>query len=234
LNQKPVTDSTASDSEKFEVSCDRLSAAAVSFSALEPRMRYLIEVALNASVTHLREDDLQNAMRMAIDAGAEPRELREVLQLVSVLGIHATSLAVPILVDLATDGKSSEYTSEALSLEQENLKAKFIESRGYWADLWEILIRLDPDFFRAYANFSSYPWENGTLLPKEKEFIYIAIDCSTTHLYVSGTRTHMKNAFAHGATIDEVLEVIKICSLLGLKTYDVGSRIIDRLFSDEV
>jgi alkylhydroperoxidase/carboxymuconolactone decarboxylase family protein YurZ len=225
--------STASASKDFEALCDRLSAAAVASGVLEPRMRYLIEVALNASVTHLREDDLQNAMKMAIDAGARPEEIREVLQLVSVLGIHATSLAVPILVELATDGRLSEYTSKALSPEQEALKSKFIASRGYWADLWDILIRLEPDFFCAYANFSSYPWENGTLLPKEKEFIYIAIDCSTTHLYVSGTRTHMKNALAHGATMDEVLEVIKICSLLGLKSYDVGSRIINQLVDDE-
>lgn len=31
--------------------------------------------------------------------------------------------------------------------------------------------------------FSSVPWKHGTLPPKVKEFIYIAIDAATTHLY---------------------------------------------------
>lgn len=65
------------------------------------------------------------------------------------------------------------------------LKRDFEERRGYWSPFWDGLL-LDLDFFEAYLNFSSVPWKEGPLEPKVKEFIYIAIDASTTHLYEPG------------------------------------------------
>ena len=76
--------------------------------------------------------------------------------------------------------------------EKEALKADFIEARGYWNEFWDGLLDLDPRFFKAYLNFSSIPWTNGVLEPKVKEFVYIAIDASTTHLYEPGLRIHIK------------------------------------------
>ena len=91
--------------------------------------------------------------------------------------------------------------------EKEALKADFIEARGYWNEFWDGLLDLDPRFFKAYLNFWSIPWTNGVLEPKVKEFVYIAIDASTTHLYEPGLRIHIKNAFKYGATKEEIMEV---------------------------
>jgi alkylhydroperoxidase/carboxymuconolactone decarboxylase family protein YurZ len=46
--------------------------------------------------------------------------------------------------------------------------------------------------------------------------MYTAFDVAATHLYVSGLRQHTRDALAYGATKEEVLEVIKLASLLGL------------------
>ncbi len=68
---------------------------------------------------------------------------------------------------------------EELSERQEQLKEQFIKDRGYWSEgIWEPVLKLDPDFFEAYLNFSAIPWRNGTLPPKIKELIYVAIDAS--------------------------------------------------------
>ncbi|MAE06076.1 MAG: carboxymuconolactone decarboxylase family protein [Nitrospinota bacterium] len=113
--------------------------------------------------------------------------------------------------------------SDELNERQKQLKAKFIEERGYWRDeLWEPILKIDPDFFEAYLNFSAAPWKNGVLPPKIKELIYIAIDSSTTHLYEPGLGQHIKNALKYGATKEEIMEVFELTSVLGIHTITMG------------
>ena len=84
------------------------------------------------------------------------------------------------------------------------------------------MLALAPDYFEAYADFSSAPWKLGTLEPKARELIYVAIDAVTTHLYEPGTRIHMENALKHGAAPREIMEVLKLTSVLGIHTIAVG------------
>lgn len=52
------------------------------------------------------------------------------------------------------------------------------------------------------------PAEGTGLGAKVKEFVYIAIDCATTHLYVPGLKLHIRNAVRLGASREEVMEVL--------------------------
>jgi alkylhydroperoxidase/carboxymuconolactone decarboxylase family protein YurZ len=113
-----------------------------------------------------------------------------------------------------------------LSERQRELRESFVEARGYWNPFWDGLLSLDPDFFEAYLNFSAVPWRNGTLEPKMKELIYIAIDASTTHLYEPGLRTHMRNALGYGATKEEIMEVLELVSVLGIHSCTLGVPIL--------
>ena len=113
--------------------------------------------------------------------------------------------------------------AEELNERQKRLKQKFTEERGYWDEnLWGKVLRLDPDFFEAYWNFSAIPWRKGVLPPKMKELIYIAIDASTTHLYEPGLRQHIQNAIKYGATKEEIMEVLELTSVLGIHTCTLG------------
>jgi alkylhydroperoxidase/carboxymuconolactone decarboxylase family protein YurZ len=116
--------------------------------------------------------------------------------------------------------------STELSERQQQLKKDFVAARGYWNPFWDGLLSLDADFFEAYLNFSAVPWKNGTLEPKVKEFIYIAIDASTTHLYEPGLRLHIQNALGYGATKEEIMEVYELASVLGIHTCTLGVPIL--------
>jgi alkylhydroperoxidase/carboxymuconolactone decarboxylase family protein YurZ len=105
---------------------------------------------------------------------------------------------------------------------QRRLRDDFVDRRGYWNQFWDGLLRLDSDFFQAYLEFSGVPWRNGTLEPKVKELVYIAIDASTTHLYEPGLRQHIQNALRHGATREEIMEVYELTSVLGIHTVTLG------------
>ncbi|MDQ8727186.1 carboxymuconolactone decarboxylase family protein [Bradyrhizobium sp. LHD-71] len=188
-------------------------------NGLTPKVRELIYVAIDTSTTHLYDPGTRIHMRNAIGHGATREELMEVMELTSVLGIHACSIGVPILLEeMEATGKGGPLPSTVLTAKQEALKAEFTKVRGYWSPTWDGLLRLSPDFFEAYLGFSGVPWKKGTLEPKVKEFIYIAIDAATTHLFEPGLRIHIRNALNYGATGDEIMEVLELISVLGIHT----------------
>lgn len=126
----------------------------------------------------------------------------------------------------ASDAAPQPSVSGADADARTQLREEFVRRRGYLAPSQEALLELSPDFFRAYMEYSSVPWTSGTLPRKVKEFIYIAIDASTTHLYESGTRTHIRRALAEGATSEEIVEVLQLISVLGLHAIAVGIPIL--------
>ncbi len=66
---------------------------------LEPKMKELIYVALNASATHLFPPGIRAHMRNALGLGATKEEILEVFQIVSIVGVHTMSVGVPILIE---------------------------------------------------------------------------------------------------------------------------------------
>lgn len=114
---------------------------------------------------------------------------------------------------------------QGLDERQRRLKELFIKERGYWSEeLWGEILKLDPDFFEAYLNFSAKPWRKGVLPPKVKEFIYMAVNA--TRLFAPGLRLHIRNALKHGATVDEILEVLEITSVMGIHGVLMGIPIL--------
>jgi alkylhydroperoxidase/carboxymuconolactone decarboxylase family protein YurZ len=70
---------------------------------LEPKIKELVYTAFDASATHLYVPGLKLHMRNAIRLGATTEEIMEVLEIASVIGIHAATVAVPMLAEeLAT------------------------------------------------------------------------------------------------------------------------------------
>lgn len=86
----------------------------------------------------------------------------------------------------------------------------------------ESLLDLDPEFFAAYLELSAVPWRTGPLEPKVKEFVYIAVNGAATHLYEPGFRQHIRLALEHGATKDELMEVLQLTSTLGIHACNIG------------
>lgn len=115
-------------------------------------------------------------------------------------------------------------------IDREALKREVIAERGYWHPFHEGLLRMSPDFLRAYLDFVAAPWKSQHLEPKVREFVYIAIDGSVTHLYEKGLRRHIDRALDLGATQEEVLQVIELTCSMGLNTHELGmSVLVDEL-----
>lgn len=192
---------------------------------LEPKVREFVFIAADAAATHLYEPGIRQHVRAALDLGASAAEVMEVLELTSTLGIHACNIGIPLLLEvLAEEGLRDG--AAPLSPRQEELKAEFVASRGYWHEFWDGLLELDPELFATYLDFSALPWRAGVLAPKVKEFVYIAFDAAATHLYAPGLKLHMRNAVRLGATAAEIVEVLEIVSVIGIHAATVGVPIL--------
>jgi alkylhydroperoxidase/carboxymuconolactone decarboxylase family protein YurZ len=69
---------------------------------LDRKTKTLVYIAFDSAATHLYSAGTRMHMRNALDAGATKEEILEVLEIVSVIGIHAATVAVPILLDEMT------------------------------------------------------------------------------------------------------------------------------------
>ena len=109
---------------------------------------------------------------------------------------------------------------------EQQLRDAYVEARGLWSDTLQSMLEVDPNFFEAYLNLSAVPWRTGTLEPKLKEFVYIAVDGAATHLYEPGLRTHIRKAIELGATKEELVEVLQLTSTLGIHACNIGVPIL--------
>lgn len=192
---------------------------------LEPKVKEFIYIAADANATHMFGPGVRQHIRKALEFGATGDEVMEVLELISTVGIHAATVGVPVLLELlAETGQRTEPAP--LDERQQQLKEEFTCQRGYWDDLWAGLLELDPDFFAAYARFSSVPWQGGSLSPKVKEFMYITFDAAATHMYVPGLKLHMRNALRYGAKPAELMELLEIVSVIGIHGSTLGAPVL--------
>jgi alkylhydroperoxidase/carboxymuconolactone decarboxylase family protein YurZ len=190
-----------------------LCAVPVRTGHLTPLVREYVGIAVNASTTHLYEPAVRTHIRNALALGADHREIVEVLQLTSVLGIHTCELGLNVL--------GEELTSAGIPLppktdRQRALRERFLSGRGMFPEVLEDVLRFDVELLEAYLQYSSIPWRSGTLPPKVREFVYIAIDASTTKLHEVGTRIHIQNALAAGASREEIVEVLELIAQIGI------------------
>jgi alkylhydroperoxidase/carboxymuconolactone decarboxylase family protein YurZ len=197
---------------------------------LELKVKEFICIAINAATTHLNEEAVRTHIRNALKLGATKEEITEVLQLASTLGLHSFTIGVPALFEeYEKVGRRAELGNEDDVLAdpcRSRLKETFVANRGYWSGFWAKVLTLDPDLFEACLDFTSHPWLKGPLSSKVKELVYIGIDIATTHLFDIGLRIHYQNAIAHGATKEEIVEVLQLASGLGVQSSTFGLPIL--------
>jgi len=167
----------------------RLAAVPKRRGSLSPKVQALISLAVASAATHLHVPNMHRYTRQALLAGASQAEIVETLCLTATLGVHACNIGVPLLVEvLREQGKELPRGMEGMSKEQWDMKDEFERKRGYWHAFWEDFLRLSPEFFGAYTEFSSVPWTQGVLEPKVGFVFlllyYFPIPCLSSLFYI--------------------------------------------------
>ncbi len=178
----------------------------------------LIGLAVNAACTNLNPQGTRRHIRGALDAGAARDEVLMVLKMASVMAIHSCSLGAPILLEEAKAvGVQPQPKAAVPTPACDQMRAI-----GQWNTAWDPFYALAPGWTDAFMATGAGIYASGLLTAKEVELLSIAFDASYTHMYAPGTRRHIKGALAAGATMEEIMEVLKLCVVQGVQACNLG------------
>jgi alkylhydroperoxidase/carboxymuconolactone decarboxylase family protein YurZ len=204
--------------------CVRVSSNPWENGVLPRKSIELISLALNAACTSLNPGGSRRHIRAALEAGATREEILTVLRMASLLAIHSCSLAAPILLEEAK-AAGVQYGSPSKNAQPAPTVDK-VRSIGQWNRAWDPFYDLDPVWTDQFMGAGIEIYTSGVMTPKLIEFLSIALDASYTHMYAPGTRRHIKAALALGATVKEVMEVLKLCVIQGVEAFNLGIPIL--------
>ncbi len=101
-----------------------------------------------------------------------------------------------------------------------------IRAMGQWNRAGDPFYELDPVWTDQFMATGVGIYASGVMPPKLVEFLSIAFDASFTHMYAPGTRRHIKAALKLGATMEEIMEVLKVCVAQGVQACNLGVAIL--------
>lgn len=182
----------------------------------------LIGLAVNAACTNLNPEGTRRHIRAALEAGATRDEILMIFEMGSVMAIHSCSHGVPILLDEAKAAGVRPAPRPA----QPTPAIDKIKAIGQWNAVWDPFLELDAAFTDEFMAAGVALYASGLMSAKEIELLSIAFDASYTHMYAPGTRRHIHNALQAGATIEEIMEVLKLCVVQGVQACNLGVPIL--------
>lgn len=182
----------------------------------------LVGVALNAACTNLNPEGTRRHIRAALAAGATRDEIVMVLKMASVMSIHSCSLGAPILLEEA----KAAGVKPAEKAKGPTPACDRMRAAGQWNIAWDPFFELDPHWTDAFMATGVAIYGSKTFTPKEVELLSIAFDASYTHMYAPGTRRHIKGALSAGASVEEIMEVLKLCVVQGVQACNLGVPIL--------
>jgi alkylhydroperoxidase/carboxymuconolactone decarboxylase family protein YurZ len=178
--------------------------------------RSLVEYAVCTSVTTLDLARARTAAERALDQGATPAQLHEVLTLVSGLGVHSLMEGSRDLADVvARRGEGPPAVDE----DRAELRERLLGSAPFW-DVFEghvpgfldALLRLSPVSFEGFIAYGALPARTRQVQPVVKEVISVALDALPNHRYLPGLRLHLENALRMGAGSTAINEALAIAA----------------------
>jgi alkylhydroperoxidase/carboxymuconolactone decarboxylase family protein YurZ len=185
--------------------------AATEGSVLEPKVRELLLLAHDATVTVLDREGVRLRVARARDAGATEREVLDVLGLLALITVHSLTTGLPLLYG------THEFPRPART------------SGRYWDDFEArvpgfngMLEHVLPDVFAAYRDLGEVLWRGAELEPRWRELVLVVADLSTSHLYRSGAALHIAAALRAGATRQEVAAAVALAVPTGARTLELG------------
>jgi len=183
----------------------------------------LISLGLSAACTNLQAAGTRQHIRAALNAGATREEILAILKCGSLMAIHSCSLGAPILLEEAGKVGVKPVQREG---QQDTPAVDKMRAIGQWNEAWDPFYQLDPVWTDAFMACGGGIYVGGVFSPKDLELISLAFDASITHMYAPGTRRHISAALKAGATMEEVMEVLKICVAQGIYSCVVGVPIL--------
>lgn len=202
-------------------------------SAIEPKLRHLIWVAVDAVPTHLYPVGIELHARAALNHGGTAREVLETLEIAATAGERSFASALPVVLDeLQQAGVRPKLHGDGASAEAATAKADYAADTGSVPPWLEELLRLSPDFTPATLAIGHGNARGGVLGPKARALITLAVVSCPAVLDLAATREQVRHALETGATAEELIAVLELGSGIGLHALSLGVPALLRVLAE--
>jgi alkylhydroperoxidase/carboxymuconolactone decarboxylase family protein YurZ len=180
----------------------------------------LVRVALDAASATFSPDSTRQHIRAALEAGATRDEILLVLKMASVMSIGVASVVVPFLLEEATESDldaAAEERAKKLREAGGTPTIDWMKKDRRWNVALDPFYELAPVWIDQFMSMAAGVYSGGVLPIKDIELLGIALEASYTHMDASGMRRHLRNALRAGATVEEIMAVLKLCMVQGVE-----------------
>lgn len=204
---------------------------------LSPRVVELIYIALDASSSHLFASGLQTHMKRALEVGASPADVFDVLHLVAVQGVASVGQAAEIVAELAGLGQGAvpgtplQAASQAPSPAPlpDPLQARIGRLAPAHALALDAVARLDPGYVEVLLDFIEHGRPQGGLSPAERSLVQLALHACFTAFNRDAVRQIAATALAQGLSPAELLQAIQLGAHLSVHGSALGADVYRQL-----
>lgn len=197
---------------------------------LSHKLIELICVGLNAANTNLNADGTRRHIRAALDAGATRDQILCVLKFATAMAVNSCAAGFPVVCEEAS-GPEIDQLSDA---NRERLKkaggvtpsVDKLKALGHWNPEWDTLLILDPLWTDEFISTALPIYTSGVLSGRDVALLSVALDSSFTHMDSASVKRHINNAVKAGATIYEIMDVLKLCVSHGVATCNLAVPIL--------
>jgi alkylhydroperoxidase/carboxymuconolactone decarboxylase family protein YurZ len=204
---RPWTDTFLRERPEFLRQYARYAGYPARTGPMSERMVELIYVALDASASHLFESGLRTHMGKAMQCGATPADIFDVLHLVATQGLASVVQAAAIL---------AQETNPSLVTE------------GAW-DPMALLERLDPGYAEVVQALLDFDGPDHGLVPAEKCLVHIALNACFTAHNPPALRHHIRQGLSLGLTTGQMLQAIQLGAHLSVHGTALGAQVYESL-----
>ncbi len=215
----------AYDRARFDVMSSR--ATGKGGSALAPRTRALIYVAVDLQTAHLYPDGAELNMREGLSHGATVEEISEVL------GIAATTTYQPFahclraaLRDFRLDGDAAPADTH------ESLRHAFADYYGFVPEWLDFAIGVLPDIVPGLLSYVSMPERARALDEKTRALIFVGLNASPPISDVDAVAQWGRRCKEAGATAAEIAEAVAAGAMIGTHSFTRGYPVLHFALQD--
>lgn len=188
---------------------------------LSERMVELIYVALDSSASHLFEAGLHTHIKRALEAGATPADIVDVLHLVAVQGMAGVGQAAGIVAEL---GGPADLPAIGAPLQ-----ARIDRLGPAHALRLNALARLDPGYAEVLLDFIEKGRPGTGLTEAERSLVQLALHACFTAFNPQAVRQIVAVALAQGLASTELLQAIQLGAHLAVHGSALGAKVLQSL-----